>query len=681
MKIKRLSNFRPVALAALGVFLGRGAQADTILDFEIRPAGQGNNAAILQSFGDAAAASSDGVTVSGFGTPNIALTWQATGGRWDYYTDSVWTAGQLDSSQVGDVHELVFAPNNPQAAAVIKSFNFHPYYLDNERYAYDVSVVTNGVVASGPVNYNFISESAKIPVSINYTGSIGQTLTLRLTRVASSPGVGEIEGGGGNIATDDITFAQLPETEFAVGPQVIAVSPANGQVGVAPDLSYSASITNGVTDLVVGSIQLKFDGSIVSPPPVISSANGVTNVNYQSAILLPPGSTHKYTLTYDDTSIPVKHYTNEVQYVAANYVDIKLPSPVVFEDFNSTSEGSVPAGWTVTNLDTQRDPTSEPNITITNLDSAAYTNWTVVDASRFTGTFSTYSREYNGGTTPPAEASDYQRVLFVNPSNVVNGVFQRNLATGRFAFGNSGYSTNALGQVLYMFSPDFNLAGKTNIYLSYHSLWEQNQDSIAAVEYSIDTGVNWQPVVYMLNGSGNPNLDVATNLDGSIDALATFTNVWPDVAQYVDSGAQIVGGNYGSFIGVDANRWSTLAPYISKRVDDNPVESKRVEIFRLPLADNQSSVRLRFAHAGTDSWYFGVDDVGLYSIPDPKITSITTSGGNVTVSWNGAAGTKLQKSTSLTSPNWQDVPGSNGASSANQPAVGGPAFYRLVRPY
>jgi hypothetical protein len=34
----------------------------------------------------------------------------------------------------------------------------------------------------------------------------------------------------------------------------------------------------------------------------------------------------------------------------------------------------------------------------------------------------------------------------------------------------------------------------------------------------------------------------------------------------------------------------------------------------LPAADNQSHVRLRFAHAGTDSWYFGIDEVGFYSI-------------------------------------------------------------------
>lgn len=675
MKMKKLKNLRPGALVALGVFLGRGANADTTIDFDAYPPGGVRNGTIFQTFGDNASASSEGVTVSGFGTPNINLTWQGSGASWQFYIDSVWAAGQLDSSNVGDRNELVLAPNTPLAAAVIKSFNFHPYYVSNERYAYDVSVLTNGVVASGPVNYNFKAESTKVPVSINYTGAIGQTLTLRLARVISSPVDPEFEGAGGNIAADDITFAQLPETEFAVGPQVLTVSPANSQVSVAPDYLYTATITNGATALKTNTIQLRHSAAGLLSPTIVSN-EGLATVSFALAGLLPAGSTHKYTLTFGDDGVPAKSYTNEVQYTVAAYTDIRLPTPIAFENFNSTPEGSLPTGWTALSPDTHRDPTSEPDITFTNLDSAAYTNWTVVDVSRFTGTFSTYSQEYNGGVTPPGEAADYQRVLSVNPSNVVNGVFQRNLATGRMAFGNSGYRNDDLGQIVYAFSPDFNLAGQTNVYLSFHSLWEQNQDSIAAVEYSIDMGATWLPVIYMINGP-----DVATNLDGSIDALTTFTNIDASGTAYWDDGGVTYGGYYGAFIGVASNQWSTLAPYISRRVDDNPVESKRVEILRLPQADNQPKVRLRFAHAGTDSWYFGVDDVGLYSLPALKINSIAPSGGGVLISWNGAAGTKLQKAASLTNPTWVDVAGSNGASSALDPVAGGEAYYRLVRPY
>ena len=679
MKITKYANLRPVALVALGVFLGRGAQADTILDFDIRPAGQGQNANLVQSFGDTAAVSSDGVTVVGFGTPNIGLTWQGVGGQWQYYADSIWAAGQLDSSQVGDRHELVFTPNNLQATVVIKSFNFHPYYYDTERFTYDVSVLAGTNVVSGPANITFLSESIKVPVSINYTGGIGQTLTLRLARVASTldAGAGEVEGDAGDIAVDDITFAQLPETELSVGPQVIAVTPANNQVSVAPDYFYRASITNLTTAVVTNTIQLTFNGSPVSPAPTISHAVGLTTVSYQSSALLPSGSTNRYTLTFNDNGTPAKSYTNEVQYIVAAYVNLQLPAPIVLENFDGTAEGSLPAGWTAISLDTLRDPTSEPDITMTNLDSAAYTNWTVVDVSRFIGDFDTYSQWYNFLPQPAGEGTDYHRVLSLNPSNVVNGVFLRNLATGRMAFGNSGYRNDALGQVLYLFSPDFDLTGQTNVYLSFHSLWEQNQDSIAAVEYSIDMGTNWLPVVYMLDGAG----DVATNLDGSIDALTTFTNNWSDVATYYDPLSGLTdGGFFGAFIGVASNRWSTLATHISQRVDDNSVESKRVEIFRLPEADNQPNVRLRFAHAGTDGWYFGVDDVGLYSLPPLRINRIVRSGQNAVISWNGGTATKLQTTASLTNPNWQDVPGSLGDSTANVPVTGGEAYFRLARP-
>jgi len=78
----------------------------------------------------------------------------------------------------------------------------------------------------------------------------------------------------------------------------------------------------------------------------------------------------------------------------------------------------------------------------------------------------------------------------------------------------------------------------------------------------------------MLNGS-----DVVLDGNGNVDPVATFSTVRTDQATYVDpADSQTKGGNYGAFIGVSSNQWSTLAPYISARVDDNPVESKRVEV-------------------------------------------------------------------------------------------------------
>src|SRR3954470_2797291 len=142
MKLRRRARFNRAAMLALGVFLGRGAQADTIIDFD-GIAGQ-NNAPVDQTFGDYASASSTGVTVTGFGTPNIGVTWIGTGDpatRWEYYNDSVWDAGQLNHSVPGTANEITFSPNSASAQVVLKSFNFFPYYTFDtyfERFTYDV---------------------------------------------------------------------------------------------------------------------------------------------------------------------------------------------------------------------------------------------------------------------------------------------------------------------------------------------------------------------------------------------------------------------------------------------------------------------------------------------------------------------------------------------------------------
>jgi hypothetical protein len=63
-------------------------------------------------------------------------------------------------------------------------------------------------------------------------------------------------------------------------------------------------------------------------------------------------------------------------------------------------------------------------------------------------------------------------------------------------------------------------------------------------------------------------------------------------------------------------------------VNDDEVESKRVEIVRLAQADNQPAVRFRFANVGSDSYYFGIDDFGLYSLNITNPPLIVTAPAN-----------------------------------------------------
>ena len=209
-------------------------------------------------------------------------------------------------------------------------------------------------------------------------------------------------------------------------------------------------------------------------------------------------------------------------------------------------------------------------------------------------------------------------MLTPNPLNVVNGAVIDNLAQNNIAFGDSGYR-DGQSQIVYLFSKDFDLTGQNNVYLVFNSIWEQNQDSIGAVEYSIDEGATWFPLVYYL-----ANEDILRDGDGNIDANATFSTPHGDVATYNDPLEGLKGGYYGAFIGVDSNRWSALAPFIQARGDDSAVDGKRVEVFRMPAADNHASVRLRFAHAGADSWYFGLDNVGIY-----RLTSVSPPLGSI----------------------------------------------------
>lgn len=458
-------------------------------------------------------------------------------------------------------------------------------------------------------------------------------------------------------------------------PRILSVSPAPQATGIAPSIEFAARITNGVTRVDLSSIEVLLNGSKVTHT-AIERENGV-DVSYQSTQLPAPGSNHRFQIQFKDTANPPNTIVGETTFTIADYRDIRLPAPIAgtFENFDTTPEGQLPTGWTTQSF----TDVQNPELDLGNLDSASYANWVAVDVSRFTGSFVTYSNPEN----PQGWEDDYRRVLTENPLNVLNGTILKGpLASGRMLFGNSGYR-NGAGQILYVFTPDYDLTGKTDIHVAFKSLWEQNQDSIAALEYSVDKGATWMPVFYFLHA---PDIVLVTDeLTGvtTIDAEATFNTERADIARWIDvDTGNTLGGTYGSFIAAPISQ--ELGPYFQPRIDDNSAESKRVESYRLTKADNQKTVRFRFAHAGTDSWYWGIDDFGLYSITTipstPPTLAWTRTAAGLTLSWPGdATGYVLEGSASLDTPVWSAVSGVNGTQ-AEIPVTESLRFFRLRKP-
>lgn len=280
--------------------------------------------------------------------------------------------------------------------------------------------------------------------------------------------------------------------------------------------------------------------------------------------------------------------------------NIVLPTPLYLETFDGASEGALPAGWSARNF---TDPeTAGANLNNPRCDS--YRDWLVISRDRVGAI------EQAGTWVSPAR-------LLVKPGQSVNGVTVTNLVSGKFAYAES--EARRGNQVQYLFSPDYDFSNKRRVYLSYHSIYEQKEGSMGAVEYSIDGGTIWLPVVYMIDAQ-----DIVPDPSGEIDGWATFSLPHLDTPQYFNSATgQLEGGSYGAFVGADPGSWSALGRDISARVDGDVVKSKRVEVFRLPQADHQPAVRLRFAQAGKGGWYFGIDDVGFYSIPSVPLPVIT----------------------------------------------------------
>src|SRR5207253_943214 len=211
-----------------------------------------------------------------------------------------------------------------------------------------------------------------------------------------------------------------------------------------------------------------------------------------------------------------------------------------------------PAGWSVTNFTTG----ANSNVDLDDPNSDSYLDWVVITAARVLAI-----------GQPPLNHWD-ANLRLQHPDAFVNGAAITGIVSNKFAYAESDQRGGS--QVQYLFSKDYDMTGKDHLYVSYYSIYEQNQDSIGSVEYSIDGGTTWLPIVYMIDQADIKYMPDGTTIDGYETMNADNT----DTASLLDpdTGDEI-GKKYGAFIGVKSNLWSTLGPFISGRVNDDGMES------------------------------------------------------------------------------------------------------------
>ena len=319
------------------------------------------------------------------------------------------------------------------------------------------------------------------------------------------------------------------------------------------------------------------------------------------------------------------------------------PAPEVLhaEDFEGVPEFGLPEGWVATHRTTVDVNSSDPE----NPRSNPYLTWTVVSSERLGRVFG------NNRLSVPA------------------------VVQGRSVYAESDHRSGV--QLQYLTTPDFDLDGATHVEVSFRSNYLQNQDSLAALEYSVDQGRTWLPALCLLEVA-----DVVRTADGTtVDAVATLTRVDPDGVPTASGGAA-TGGTYGEH--VLSRPLANLGPFIEARVNDDAVGSRRVERRRVVGADGQATVRFRFTLVGTASWFWGIDDFqlcGVRSAVDPvQITGVTAVPEGLRIEWIGPAGPyQLQHRATLAEGTWLDHGLQVGAAqrSAVVPAPGVTGFFRV----
>lgn len=446
---------------------------------------------------------------------------------------------------------------------------------------------------------------------------------------------GQMEALGGPSASG------VPQTIPPVPAFVDSSTPASGATGVGPLPSINVVLNQGDTTVDSSSIKLLFDGALI--PSSVAATVPTFQVTASITNILDPSSVHKLSLVWHDSVAGTT--TNTWSFTVVAYQNVTLPTPFYMETFDGLTENvsgptPLPAGWTVSN---QTWPETA-GFNLDSLSSDSYADWVLISNAR----------EFSWGSGSVNEPADRLNL----PPIVLNGQL---LSISNFLSGNLMWAESdqrcgsCWGQYQEMFTGDIDCSGRTNVFVAFNSFYEQNQDNMNLVEYSIDGGTNWLPVRYFFctlgngeqsdiyytnNAAGKPVIDIGQTFSlpdpnrnwAPWPAGCTDTTVCPPHST-----------NYGIYL--KAPITTNLIPYIGGYTNDDTMSSKEIVVVRLAQADGQKKVRFRFLDDGTSSWFWGIDNLGLYEINTPVIGAVSAQPQSQTVD----AGTPVTFSVSATS--------------------------------
>jgi hypothetical protein len=480
----------------------------------------------------------------------------------------------------------------------------------NTWYRIGISVTTNevdtyingaqvGVTAGKGLDGRFAftpGSPVLILASSETNAAVGYVKSIQLRTNALN--AGQMQALGGPSAAG--ILQKIPPVPSFIQSRLPRVSDQN----VLPEPQIAVILNQGDTTIDPTSISLSMDGTLL--PTTLTNTSPTFGLGITLTNPLAPSSVHTLTLAWHDSV--AGSVTNSWSFTVYAYQSVTLPTPFYFENFDELAEGALPTGWIATNA-TVREHTTfdfcDPN-------SEAYENWVVINTNRLCG----------GGP-----CSGFECDTLYEPPIALNGSLIGSLGISNILyFESDNRCGSCYGQIGMLFTADINCTGRTNVFVSWNSLYLQNQNNIASLEYSIDQGTNWLPVIYYLpitDGTDFSNTDVIKT-NGVVDINATFIQPNHD---------GVAGGtNWAYFIAAPVT--TNLIPYIRGLPDDeasyvitagnvvnNKWIGKEIETVRLGAADGQKTVRFRFMYAGTCSWFWGVDNFGLYEINTPTFVS------------------------------------------------------------